>query len=313
MEEEIENVGDEGKAEKERQVIADLHIHSRFSRACSKQINIPNLVKWARVKGVGLLGTGDFQHAEWFKELDSLDEREGIVYYKDENGGFPFVWQTEISLMYTKNGKGRRIHYVMLAPNKEVVLGIAKYLGSKGRLDYDGRPIFGFQSVELVDAMESIDDKIEIICAHVMTPWFGIFGSNSGYDSLKECFEDKEKKIHAIESGISADPEMLWKLNTGKTILSFSDMHSFWPWRISREATIFSVADNKELSYEMILKQIRENTILGTIETDPAYGRYHYDGHRNCGFSCSPEESKKLNNICPKCGKQLIIGVDNRV
>lgn len=294
--------------EKQERIIADLHIHSRFARACSKNISIENLEKYARIKGISLLGTGDFQHALWFKELEQLEERDGLLW---TSSGFPFLWQSEISLMYRKGEKGRRVHHVILAPNKEVVKQITSFLGSKGRLDYDGRPIFGFSSVDLVDAMQSISDQIEIIPAHCMTPWFGIFGSKSGFDSLKECFEDKTDKIHAVESGMSADPEMLRKFSflNGKAVVSFSDSHSFWPWRLGRESTIFT----GELTYQNILKQIRENSFKGTVETEPAYGRYHWDGHRECGFSCGPQETSSLGGKCPKCGKLLTIGVETRV
>lgn len=293
-------------------VITDLHIHSRFSRACSKQIDINNLEKYARIKGIGLLGTGDFQHPLWFaKDLNLLEEREGILYTKT---GFPFLWQTEISLMYSQGGKGRRIHHVIFAPNKDVVKQIIEFLKKKGRIDYDGRPIFGFSSIELVDAMNSISDDIEIIPAHCMTPFFGCFGSKSGFDSLKEAFGDKVNKIHAVESGISADPEMLWKFSflNNKAIVSFSDSHSFWPWRMGRESTIFKL-DPEKINYKKIIKQIRDNSFEATVETEPAYGKYHWDGHRGCNFSCSPKETKKLNGICPKCGKPLTIGVENRV
>ena len=302
------------KVDEKNGVIADLHIHSRFSRATSKNLSIDNLEKYAGIKGVDLLGTGDFQHAEWFKELSEklFEEREGILYTKS---GFPFVWQTEISLMYTWGGRGRRVHYVILAPGREAAEQITKFLASKGRLDYDGRPIFGFSSIELVDAMLEIDKDIEVIPAHCMTPWFGIFGSKTGFDSLKECFEDRTDKIHAVESGMSADPEMLRKFSflNNKAVVSFSDLHSFWPWRIGRESTIFEFDSINELSYKEILKQIRENSFLATVETDPAYGKYHWDGHRNCDFSCSPEEAKKINNICPKCNQLFTIGVENRV
>jgi len=313
MTEEKEIIADSENSDKfsdseKSEIISDLHIHSRFSRACSKNLSIENLEKYARIKGINLLGTGDFQHAAWFKELDALEERDGLLYTKTE---FPFLWQTEISLMYSKGGKGRRIHYVMFSPNKDIVKQITSWLGSKGRLDYDGRPIFGFSSIELVDAMQSISKDIEIIPAHIWTPWFGIFGSQTGFDSLKECFEDKTDKIHAIETGMSSDPEMNWRIKelNDKSIISSSDSHSFWPWRLGRESTIFT----GKLSYENILKQIRENSFKATIETDPGYGKYHYDGHRNCGFSCSPKEAEKLKGICPKCGKPLIIGVENRV
>ena len=298
---------EEGK-EQEQEIIADLHIHSRFSRACSKNITIDNLEKYARIKGLNLLGTGDFQHAGWFNELNELEERDGLLFTKT---GFPFLWQSEISLMYSQGGKGRRIHFVLLAPNKEVVKQITSFLGSKGRLDYDGRPIFGFSAVELVDEMQKISKDIEIIPAHVWTPWFGIFGSQTGFDSLKECFQEKTDKIHAIETGMSSDPEMNWRIKelNDKSIVSFSDSHSFWPWRIGREATIFT----GKLSFENILKQIRENKIKATVETDPAYGKYHWDGHRLCNFSSSPQKTKEIGGICPVCNKQLIIGVENRV
>ncbi|MFH1500823.1 MAG: endonuclease Q family protein [archaeon] len=291
-------------------VITDLHVHSRFARACSNQITLENLEKYAKIKGVSLLGTGDFQHPQWRKELDVLEEREGLLYSK---GGFPFLWQTEISLMYSQDGKGRRIHHVILAPSKEVASQITDFLGSKGRLDYDGRPIFGFSSIELVDEMMGISEDIEVIPAHCMTPWFGIFGSKSGFDSLQDCFKERTNKIHAVESGMSADPEMLWRFKflEGKSIVSFSDMHSFWPWRIGRESTIFNIEG--EISYQKILRQIRQGSFIATVETEPAYGRYHWDGHRNCNFSCSPGETMKLNGICPKCKQKLTIGVDYRV
>ncbi len=713
------------KKEQEKEIIADLHIHSRFSRATSNKLNIQELEKFAKIKGVNLLGTGDFQHPEWIKELerDLVEERDGIAYTKNS---FPFLWQTEISLMYSQGGKGRRIHHVILAPNKEVVGQVTDWLKSKGRIDYDGRPIFGFSSIELVEQLKRIDDKVEIIPAHCllpdslvhvknkikkisdirkgdfvlthkgifrrvtkcfsrkysgqiiklvpsclkvgswftpehpvlsiksykkcknvphtickpscaylkrgckikayekykkewnkvedltvgdiilyprykvvrdilelnlsevlknfyvngeyiqprkgkpfiknipiknkievtedfcrllgyylaegyvskghigftfnkkeieyiedvkkllkecfgpflniqlknekskgltvlvysnilteffkgfydsrihrahtkkipswvldlpkeklkqlflgwwrgdlgvtaspnlmnqfktillklgvvpsidfvsadklfkyrkkhpsiienrkikagkgcysfrflcffdenldflqlpefkkfktklyrckawidedyvylplikinkkiysgkvynlevnqhntyvtenlivhncMTPWFGIFGSKGGFDSLKECFQDKADKIYAVESGISADPKMLRKFSflNNKSVVSFSDLHSFWPWRIGREDTIFK----GKLTYDNIIKQIRENSFKATIETEPAYGRYHYDGHRNCDFSCSPEKTRELGGICPKCHQKLTIGVENRV
>ena len=287
--------------------IADLHIHSRFARATSKNIDIPTLVKWAKTKGINLLGTGDFQHPQWSQEIKKLQEKEGLLYYQD----FPFLWQTEISLMYKQDGKGRRIHHVILSPNGEVSKQITEFLGSKGRLDYDGRPIFGFSSIELVEAMEKIDKNIEIIPAHCLTPWFGIFGSKGGFNNLKEAFQEKADKIHAVESGMSADPEMLTKFSflNNRAVVSFSDSHSFWPWRMGREATIFQ----GELNYQNIIKQIRQNSFKGTVETEPSYGRYHWDGHRSCNFSCSPEETRKLRGKCPKCGQPLTIGVEYRV
>jgi len=295
-------------------LIADLHIHSKYSRACSKDLNIENLVKWARIKGVDLLGTGDFTHPKWLEEIKSkLKGENGIYWYNDSKGRFPFILSSEISLIYTKNGKGRRVHLVYLAPSIEVVEKINSWLDTKGRRDYDGRPIFGISCRDFAAKMEEIDKRIEIIPAHAWTPWFGIFGSNGGFNSLKEAFEDKVGMIHAIETGISSDPEMNWKIKDldNISIVSFSDLHSFWPWRLGREATIFF--KNDSLSYDELIRQIREKDFYGTIEADPCYGKYHLDGHRNCNFSCSGEETKKLNGVCPVCRKSLTIGVEYRV
>ncbi|MEK6833507.1 MAG: endonuclease Q family protein, partial [Nanoarchaeota archaeon] len=176
---------------------------------------------------------------------------------------------------------------------------------------YDGRPIFKISCEQFVKDMMNISENIEIIPAHCWTPWFGIFGSSTGFDSLKEAFGEQEKYIHAIETGMSSDPLMNWHLSelNNRAIVSFSDSHSFWPWRMGREATIFEKVEN----YSDVISAIRENKIVGTIETEPAYGKYHWDGHANCNFSCSPQESKKINNICPVCNKSLTIGVENRV
>lgn len=292
------------------EIIADLQIHSKYARATSKNISIENLEKYARIKGLHLFGVGDFQHPLRRKEIDEkLTE--------DENGilrtvnGFPFLWQTEVSLMYSQDGKRRAIHHLIFAPNTEIANQVTEFLGSKGRLDYDGRPIFGMTSPELVEELKRIDDGIEIIPAHCMTPWFGLFGSKSGFDSLKECFQDTVDKVYAIESGMSADPAMLWRFDEKVNVVSFSDAHSFWPWRIGREATIFDIP---ELTYGNIIKAIRTGEGLkSTIETPPEYGKYHWDGHRVCKFSCGPEKTKELNGICPVCKKPMTIGVENRV
>ena len=300
-----------------KRVIADLQIHSRFARATSKNITLANLEKYARIKGLDLIGTGDFQHPLWRKEIDAelTEDEKGILWSRT---GFPFLWQTEVSLMFSQGIKKRRaVHVLIFAPNKIGADKITAYLGSKGRLDYDGRPIFGMSCKQLVHELKAIDDMIEIIPAHVFTPWFGLFGSDSGFDSIEECFGEETRHIYAVESGMSADPAMAWRLSeiaSGKVnIVSFSDAHSFWPWRIGREATIFDFSDDV-LSYENIIKAIRTGIgLLGTIETPPEYGKYHWDGHRNCNFSCSPAETRKLNGLCPVCKKGLTIGVDYRV
>jgi uncharacterized protein (TIGR00375 family) len=291
-------------------IIADLQIHSRYARACSKDISIENLEKWARVKGLDILGVGDFQHPLRRKEIDERlkEDDKGIL---RTDSGFPFLWQTEVSLMYAQDGKRRAVHLLVFAPNTEIADAITAYLGKKGRLDYDGRPIFGIPCNILVQDLKAIDDRIEIIPAHAFTPWFGLYGSQSGFDSLKQCFQDQVKHIYAVESGMSADPSMIWRLKEDINIVSFSDAHSFWPWRLGREATIFEIP---ELSYTNIMKAIRTGDgLISTIETPPEYGKYHWDGHRNCNFSCSPMETKKLNGLCPICKQKLTIGVDYRI
>ncbi|MEK6871866.1 MAG: endonuclease Q family protein, partial [Nanoarchaeota archaeon] len=279
-------------------VFADLQIHSKYARACSKDISIENLEKYARIKGLDLLGVGDFQHPLRRKEMnEKLREDEGGILWTE--GGFPFLWQTEVSLMFSQGGKRRAVHLLIFAPNGKTADKITAYLSSKGRLDYDGRPIFGITCRDLVKDLKFIDEHIEIIPAHCMTPWFGLFGSQSGFNSLQECFEDQAHHIYAIESGMSADPEMLWKLNESVNIVSFSDAHSFWPWRLGREATLFDV---EKLTYASLIKAIRTGEgLAATIETPPEYGKYHFDGHRVCNFSSSPAETKKLEGICPVC------------
>ncbi len=294
-------------------IISDLHIHSKFSRACSKDLVIKNLEKYGKIKGVNLIGTGDFTHPEWIKEIKSeLTEVDNSGIFQTKTG-FNFMLTSEVSLIYTHHGKGRRVHHVLFAPNLEVVEQITDYLLKHGRIDYDGRPIFKIPSPDFVENMMQIDKKIEVIPAHIWTPWFGMLGANSGYDSIKECFDDQVKNVHAIETGLSSDPDMNRRLSELDNIqlLSFSDSHSFWPWRLGREATLFSM---KNLTYDNILKAVRTGEGLKeTIEVDPGFGKYHFTGHRNCGVNLSPKEAIKLRNICPVCGKPLTVGVEQRV
>jgi len=291
-------------------IISDLHIHSRFSRATSKTLNISNLEKYARIKGINLLGTGDFTHPEWIKELKAELTEDGTGILKTKTG-FNFLLQTEISLIYTQDGKGRKVHNVVLAKNFDVVEQINAALLRRGRLDYDGRPIFGMSCVEFVEMLKGIDKDVEIIPAHIWTPWFSMFGSNSGFDSVKDCFKEKTKEIHAIETGLSSDPAMNWRLSQldDFAIVSFSDLHSYWPWRIGREATVFDC----KLEYDEIIKSLKNKKIEMTIEVDPNYGKYHLDGHRACSVCLEPGDSIKNKNICPKCGRKLTIGVLHRV
>ncbi len=293
------------------ELITDLHIHGKYSRATSKDLTISNLEKWAGIKGINLLGTGDFTHPKWMEEIkNNLIEDGGGVLHTAR--GFPFILQTEVSLVYTWNGKGRRIHNIILAPNLETASQITDYFKSKGRVDYDGRPIFKIPCPQLAEDLRKINKKIEIIPAHIFTPWFSLFGSMSGFDSVEECFEDQTKHIHALETGLSSDPAMNWRISQLDkfSLVSFSDLHSFWPWRIGREATVFEL---KEAAYDTLLWALRNKGIESTIEVDPAYGKYHVDGHRNCNVWMEPKESLKLNNICPVCKKQMTIGVLHRV
>jgi len=292
-------------------IIADLQVHSRFSRATSKQLNLENLEKYAKIKGLNLLGTGDISHPEWLKEIKNelIEDDSGILKSKS---GFNFVLQGEISNIYTQDGKARRIHNLILAKNIDIAEQIQEALKKKGRIDYDGRPIFGFDCVDLVEMMKNIDEKIEIIPAHAWTPWYSLFGSMSGFDSVEECFKDQSKHIYAIETGLSSDPAMNWRLSQldKYTLVSNSDAHSFWPWRLGREANVFDI----DLSYDNIIQAIRSKKgFLYTIETPPSYGKYHVDGHRACNVCLEPAESSKNKNICPKCKRPLTIGVLNRV
>lgn len=294
------------------ELTCDLHMHSRYSRATSKDLTIENLEKFARIKGMSLLGAGDFTHPKWVEEVKAAtqEDEHGILRTKS---GFPFIWQSEISLVYTQGGKGRRIHNVVLAPSLEVVKQITDYLKSKGRIDYDGRPIFKIPSPEFVERLKSISQDIEVIPAHIWTPWFSLFGSKSGFDTLKDCYQDQTKHIHALETGLSSDPAMNWRLSMldKYNLVSSSDSHSHWPWRIGREATVLKV---NRLTYNDIIQAIRSpEGVAMTLEVDPAYGIYHVDGHRACGISMEPKDARKLNNICPVCKQPLTVGVLHRV
>ncbi|MBI2137906.1 DNA helicase UvrD, partial [Candidatus Woesearchaeota archaeon] len=280
--------------------IADLHIHSKYAQATSKDLDLENLEKWAKIKGVSLLGTGDFTHPTWIQEIKSKLKDDGTGILRTASG-FPFVLQTEISLVYTQGGKGRRIHHIAYAPNLEVVDQITEYLLTKGRIDYDGRPIFGINSIDFAEKLHEISPDTEVVPAHAWTSWFGLLGSKSGFDSVKECFQEKTHLIHSIETGMSSDPQMNWRISAldNITLTSNSDLHSFWPWRIGREANVFNM---DKLSYKGILAAIRERKgFEETIEVSPSYGKYHFDGHRNCGVVMSPAESAKVKRICPVC------------
>jgi len=300
------------------QFIADFHLHSKYSRATSPQMDLENLDKWAKIKGIKVLGTGDFTHPEWLKELkEKLEPAEtGLFKLKSNLPAFVdetrFIFTAEISCIYSKGGRTRKIHIIIFAPSFEIVEKINTQLGWIGNLKSDGRPILGLDAKELAKIVLNISEDCLIVPSHAWTPWFSIFGSRSGFDSVEECFEEYSKEIFAIETGLSSDPAMNWRLSALDriTLISNSDAHS--PSRIGREANIFDT----ELNYSAITETIKTKNptkFLYTIEFFPEEGKYHYDGHRLCEISLNPTETKKYNGICPACGKPLTIGVLNRV
>lgn len=294
--------------------IADFHLHSKFSRATSRDMGVETLTRWAKKKGITLLGTGDFTHPTYFAELRSKLEPSGNGLFKLKKGDQEthYILTTEVSNIYTQDGKVRRIHNLIFAPSFEVVEAIRSKLGNLGKLSSDGRPIFSFSAKELVKMIMEISPDCLIIPAHAWTPWFSIFGANSGFDSIDECFGEMSPHIRAVETGLSSDPEMNWRLSAldSITLLSNSDAHS--PNRLGREANAFNCA----LDYKEIVQTIRSKDrkkLLFTIEFFPEEGKYHYDGHRQCGVIFSPYQTRANQYLCPNCHKKLTVGVMHRI
>jgi uncharacterized protein (TIGR00375 family) len=294
--------------------IADFHIHSRYSRATSRDMELEGLALWGKKKGITLLGTGDFTHPTYFAEMRSKLEpfNEGIYVLKHGERETKFILTGEVSNIFSQGGKLRKVHTLIFAPNLSAVEGINDKLRSLGKLGSDGRPIFGFSAKELVKIVLDISSECLVVPAHVWTPWFSVFGANSGFDSLEECFEEEVKHIFAIETGLSSDPEMNWRLSMLDkiTLISNSDAHSLN--RLGREANVFDCP----LDYGEIIGTIRDKDprkFLFTIEFFPQEGKYHFDGHRNCGVVFSPLQTKANNYLCPICKKRLTIGVMHRI
>jgi DNA helicase II / ATP-dependent DNA helicase PcrA len=299
--------------------ITDWHVHSRFSRACSQKLTLENNALWCEKKGVNVLGTADFTHPEWFSEIESklIEDEPGLYRLKD--GRFPgmrYMLTTEVSQIYKKNDKTRRIHNLILAPSIETVKRTNQWLADQGfNLKADGRPILGLDSEELYKRLKDIDERTVLIPAHAWTPWFSVFGSKSGFDSLEECFGEMTKHIFAIETGLSSDALMnrSCSMLDNVAIISNSDAHS--PEKFGREANVFDMAD-KEFSFEGFMNVLRardRKKFLYTIEFYPEEGKYHFDGHADCGVSLDPGETKHLGGLCPKCKRPLTIGVMSRV
>ena len=305
--------------------IADLHIHSHFSRATSKTLDPEHLAYWAGKKGIHVIGTGDFTHPGWVSELqEKLTEVEDGLYKLNPNlqktvasklpgsqlGLTRFVLSGEISCIYKKNGKTRKVHHLILLPDMASVLKLNGRLDCIGNITSDGRPILGLDSKDLLEITLEVSDRAFLIPAHIWTPWFSVFGSKSGFDSLEECFEDLTPHIYALETGLSSDPPMNRLLSTldGYLLVSNSDAHS--PNKLGREANIFDTT----LDYDHMTRAMRNGKgFVGTIEFFPEEGKYHLDGHRKCQIRLRPEQTIKCQGSCPVCGRPLTVGVLHRV
>ncbi len=331
------------------ELVLDLHLHSKFSRAVSPRMTLPNMYIWGRKKGINILSVTDFTHPIWFRKAQSqLQEfQPGIYKLKDtlrldsELGqltSMPFVGpyfmlSTEVSAIYSENGVGHRIHNLIFAPDFETAGKINKALGERGiNLSSDGRPILGLSSKNLCELLFSISPRIAVIPCHAWTPWFSLYGSRSGYDSIIDCFGSFASRIFAIETGFSSDPSMNWRIKEldTRSIVSFSDAHSLE--KMGREATVLRTKNQKlksvssqaslittnQITYDNILNGFvrgkeRIFEIAYTIEFYPEEGKYHYTGHRNCGISYTPMEDKTKGTVCPVCKHPLTVGVMHRV
>ncbi|UCE16770.1 MAG: DNA helicase UvrD [Candidatus Bathyarchaeota archaeon] len=299
-------------------VIADFHVHSRYSRATSKKMNIQEITRFAQVKGLSLMGTGDFTHPLWLKELkEDLIEVPDIDLYKPaKNSEFPvhYILMGEVSTIFTVEERVKKIHHVLLTSSLETAVQVNERLAQYGNLAVDGRPTLDMSASQLVEEVMEVSGENVVIPAHVWTPWFSIFGAFSGFNRVEDCYQDMTKHIFALETGLSSDPPMNWRLSALDrfALVSNSDCHSAWPWRIGREANVFEL---ERLTYQEVVDAMRkkDGRFKFTIETNPAYGKYHWSGHRNCKVSLSPQNAMKLGSLCPVCRKRLTKGVEQRV
>ncbi|KKS97968.1 MAG: UvrD/REP helicase [Candidatus Gottesmanbacteria bacterium GW2011_GWA2_43_14] len=299
-------------------IITDLQIHSKYARAVSPEMVVPKIWEWAKRKGIGLIATGDWTHPLWMREIkkDLEETGTGLLKLKNQDSGPLFLLETEVSCIYSQGGRLRRVHTMIWAPSLDSAEKINKKLMSLGaNLMSDGRPIMGLTSIQIAEVVLSIDPKALIVPAHIWTPWFSLYGSESGFDSIAECFGEYAKYIYAIETGLSSNPEMNWRVKDldTRSIVSFSDAHS-GP-KLGREATVFEL---ENLSFEairqaLILPNKTKNRVAYTMEFYPEEGKYHYTGHRNCQIKQTPEETRAKGTLCPVCGKKLTGGVLYRV
>lgn len=298
--------------------ILDLHIHSRYSRACSPRLTLANIEAACRLKGVDIIATGDFTHPKWSEalreELAETAAGSGLYRLKSaEDSQIRFLLSTEVALIYKSGGRARRLHLVVHAPNLEAAEALRLRLDAKYNVHSDGRPILGIPAPDFIRLCREINPGFLVYPAHIWTPWFSVFGSKSGFDRLEDCFEDQLPFVHAYETGLSSDPEMNWRISALDPLLlvSNSDAHSLE--NIGREANVWEM---RELSFKEIFRIFSQRdfaSILYTIEFYPEEGMYHFDGHRACAVCTTPKESRRLNGLCPVCRRPLTLGVAYRV
>jgi uncharacterized protein (TIGR00375 family) len=300
-------------------VIADLHIHSRFSRATSEKMTIDEITRFARIKGLQIIGTGDFTHPKWLEELQqNLVEVPDASLYKSKKypeSNVYFMITCEVATIFTYEKDVKKIHHVVLTPNFETAVQINDRLKRFGNLASDGRPMLDMTAPQLVEEIMQISTQNVVIPAHVWTPWFSLFGALSGFNRIEDCYQDATKHIFALETGLSSDPPMNWRLSSldKYALVSNSDSHSHWPWRIGREANVFELDAPTYVGVVDAIRTKNPARFKFTIETDPAYGKYHWTGHRNCKVSMPPQEAIKFGNRCPVCRRNLTKGVEQRI
>lgn len=286
---------------------ADLHLHSPYARAVSPRITFENMAQWAKVKGIDLLASADFTHPAWFAQTRrTLREcGDGLL----EHGGVRFVLGTEVNCSAKQGGRLRRVHMLLFAPNLDAAARINAAIAPRGALDADGRPTLRMTPRDLLSEALAVDDRAIVMPAHAWTPHFGVFGAKSGFDSLSECFGDLTPQVPAVETGLSSDPSMNWRLPEldNLSVVSFSDAHSLS--KMARELTLF----DGELSYDGLRDALRSQSVHCTIEFFPEEGKYHNSGHRNCGVNLTPAEAVETGGICPRCGRRMTPGVMQRV
>ena len=290
-------------------IICDLHLHSRYSLATSPKLDIRSLANAGTRVGIDLLAAPDFTHPRWRDsmkgELKETAPGSGIF----SAHGKEFMLVSEVSCVWRQNGRSRRVHVLILAPDFDAVDHMCETFSKLQNLEVDGRPILKVSTYELFSIIRDADPRAELLPAHVFTPWYGLFGSKSGFDSLYECFRDATDEILAVETGLSSDPSMHWSVRDSRvrSIVSFSDAHSITS--LGREATVLKI---DEMDYDSVVRALRERNVVETYELHPEHGKYHLDGHRKCNVRLHPEVSHDLNGICPECGREMTLGVLNR-